>query len=264
MKRPAAAPRLFVDLPLAELARARPRFDLPEPAMRHVQALRLQPGAALVLFDGRGGSYAATIIDMKRRVAVELTGHSTTENEASTAVELAFGLFAAERIDWLVEKATELGAARLQPLLTQHASLRLDAERSARKTAHWQAVARAACEQCGRNRVPEVAAPLPLAAWLEGLPQPPAAPRLLLAVPPAPHEAPAAPHPAPAAPQPAPAAALPGPAEPLRVLSGPEGGLSAAERAQAQAAGFVCWTLGPRVLRAETAPLAALARLLQD
>jgi len=220
---------------------------LPAGAARHVQVLRMQPGEALTLFDGRGGEYAATIERMGRSdVQVHIGAHDPVEREAPKAVHLAVGMPANERMDWLVEKAAELGVASIQPLVTAHGVLRLAGERAEKKRAHWQAVAIAACEQCGRNRVPPVHAPLGFDAWVAALPEVGGA-RLLLAFAPdakALHGSTAA-----------------GAAD-ITVLSGPEGGLNAQEEAAALARGFQAVTLGPRVLRAETAALAALVGLL--
>jgi 16S rRNA (uracil1498-N3)-methyltransferase len=178
-------------------------LNLPDGAARHVQVLRLQPGAPLRLFDGHGGEWQAEVTAMGRRdVAVRIGTHDAIERELPLAVTLALGMPANERMDTLVEKATELGAAALQPLVCERSVLRVDGERAQRKALHWQAIAVAACEQCGRNRVGAVT-----------------------------------------------------------LLSGPEGGLSEAEEARARDAGFEPVTLGPRVLRADTAPLAALACL---
>ncbi|WP_038202383.1 16S rRNA (uracil(1498)-N(3))-methyltransferase [Xenophilus azovorans] len=218
---------------------------LPPGAARHVQVLRLQPGDGLTLFDGRGGEYAATVERMGRsEVQVRVGAHDPVEREAPREVHLAVGMPANERMDWLVEKAAELGAASIQPLLTAHGVLRLAGERAQKKQAHWQAVAVAACEQCGRNRVPPVHAVQPLDAWLAGLGAPPAG-RLLLGF----------------SPDARPLAQAAG-TGPVLVLGGPEGGLNAQEEAAARACGFQTVTLGSRVLRAETAPLAALAGLL--
>lgn len=219
---------------------------LPAGPARHVQVLRLQPGAAITLFDGSGGEWDATIARMGRAtVEVDVGVHRAVEREAARAVHVAVGLMAAERMDWLVEKATELGAASLTPLLTARGNLRLAGERARRKQAHWQAVAAAACEQCGRNRVPRLlpptaiddflARPAPQARWLLTLAD--GAPSLAQCV----HRLPDA--------------------ISVTLLSGPEGGLTPAEEAAARAAGFAPVSLGARVLRAETAPLAALACL---
>lgn len=236
----AAAPRFYCDVPLA----AGTDLLLPSGAARHVQVLRLQPGRALTLFDGAGGEYTAVVDRMGRsEVAVRVLAHDPVEREATRSVRLAVGLMASERMDWLVEKATELGAASIQPLLAERSVLRLAGDRAVKRLAHWQAVAIAACEQCGRNRLPTIEPLLTLAEWLR---RPPGAgARTLLAL-----EPPL---------QPLRQAA--GSAGPVVVLSGPEGGLCAAEEHAAASHGFVRATLGPRVLRAETAPIAALCQL---
>lgn len=239
-----------------------PRFHCPEPlatgttlslppgTARHVQVLRCQPGDALTLFDGRGGEYDCTVLRMGRSdVEVQVGAHTAVERETPQRVVLAVGMPANERMDWLVEKATELGAAGFQPLATARTVLRLKGERADKKIAHWQAVAVAACEQCGRNRVPAVAPVADLAAWLAALPTMAEGPRLLLSL----HA------------QAVPLAQALGDAAKLRatvtVLSGPEGGLAPEEETAALAAGFQAVRLGAPVLRAETAPLAVLARL---
>jgi len=217
---------------------------LPPTAARHVQVLRMQPGQELTLFDGRGGEWQASIEKIGRSdVQVRVGAHDAVEREPQAQVHLAVGIPANERMDWLVEKATELGVSGITPLHTAHSVLRLSGERAQKKQAHWQAVAVAACEQCGRNRVPTVAPVQNLDAWL---PAPnDAALRCVLSL--AEGSRPlgevlkeASPHQA------------------VWFLSGPEGGLSAAEDERARAAGFVPVSLGARVLRAETAALAAL------
>ncbi len=213
-------------------------------ASRHVQVLRLQPGAALVVFDGSGGQWQAQIVRMGRRdVVVRVGAHEPIERELDCRVTLALGMPANERMDGLIEKATELGVHAIQPLVCERSVLRVAGERAERKAAHWHAVAVAACEQCGRNRVPAIGAPLPLAEWLVRSDDDDGA-RWLLSLA-------------------ADAGALPRPPLPeaVCVLSGPEGGLSPAEEAAARAAGYQPIALGARVLRADTAPLAALARI---
>ena len=249
-------PRFHCPLPLTECA----EIDLPEGCARHVQVLRLQPGADITLFDGggpllRGGEWTATVLHMGRTsVRVRVGAHQAIEREGARAIHLLAGTTAGERMDWLVEKATELGMASLTPLATERSMVRLHGERAAKKQAHWQAVAVAACEQCGRNRVPHIH---PLASLAQALAPASAAAvatgvaplRLVLSL--APGSVPLRSVLAQAAPEAA-----------LQFLSGPEGGLSAQEEQQALAQGFVPVSLGPRVLRAETAPLAALAALL--
>lgn len=236
-----AIPHLYVETQATPGA----LLDLPPNAARHVQVLRLQPGDALRLFDGSGGQWHAEVAQIGRKQVMARTiAHEALEIELATPVTLALGMPANERMDTLIEKATELGVARVQPLITERSVLRVDGERAERKARHWQAVAIAACEQCGRNRVPEIAAPLALAQFLA---QPRAvdmrALQLSLA-----DDAP-------------PLATLlrPLPADGWWLLSGPEGGLSTAEQALAARHGFAPASLGRRVLRADTAPLAALA-----
>jgi 16S rRNA (uracil1498-N3)-methyltransferase len=242
-------PRFHCSVPL----HAGATLALPPGAARHVQVLRLQPGDAITLFDGSGGEYAATVERMGRsEVSVVVGAHTARESEATRAVHLAVGMPANERMDWLVEKATELGVASIQPLVTAHGVLRLAGERAEKKRAHWEAIAIAACEQCGRNRVPVIHPVRPFSGWLDAAPDDgghgPAL-RLVLSL----AEGTRALGDALAQAGGDPAA--------VQVLSGPEGGLSGTEEAEAIARGFAPVTLGPRVLRAETAALAALVRL---
>ncbi|RYY91808.1 MAG: 16S rRNA (uracil(1498)-N(3))-methyltransferase [Comamonadaceae bacterium] len=224
-------------------------LDLPPGAARHVQVLRLQPGSEITLFDGAGGEYSARVLRMGRsEVTVHVGAHDPVEREAPHAVHLAVGMPTNERMDWLVEKATELGAASIQPLMTAHGVLRLSGERADKKVAHWQAIALASCEQCGRNRVPQVLPVRALGEWLAALPDSdPREVRSMLSF-------------AEGA-QPVATLAADAPAARFTVLSGPEGGLSPIEEADALRRGFDPLTLGPRVLRAETAAIAALAAL---
>ena len=240
-------PRFHCPLPLVAGA----QFDLPAGAARHVQVLRLQPGDAITLFNGAAahGQWQAQIVEMGRsHVQVRLVAHEALECEHRRPVHLLAGITANERMDWLVEKATELGAASLTPLLAERSVLKLKGERGEKKRDHWQAVAVAACEQCGRNQVPVIHPAVTLAQWLAAHPQPPHESRAVLSL--APGSQPLL-------------QAVPAGAGPVVLLSGPEGGLSPQEEAAALAAGFAPITLGPRVLRAETAPLAALALLDQ-
>lgn len=228
-------PRFFCDAALgpgAELA-------LPGGAARHVQVLRLQPGAVITLFNGQGGQWQATVLRMGRsEVVVRVAAHEAVEREPARAVTLAIGMPANERMDWLVEKATELGVARIVPLHTQHGVLRLSGERALKKQAHWQGIAQAACEQCGRNRVPPIDPVRDLAAFLREA----SGERAVLSL----------------AEGSVPARQAFATDAALTVLVGPEGGLSTNEDAQARAAGFAPVSLGARVLRAETAAIAAL------
>jgi 16S rRNA (uracil1498-N3)-methyltransferase len=232
-----SAPRFFVDTPLG----ASPELSLPPGAARHVQVLRLQPGSALTLFDGSGREWAAEVTAMGRsEVAVRLLEATEPARELARAVLLAVVMPANDRMDGIVEKATELGATALQPLMSERSVLRLTGERAEKKRQHWQGVAIAAAEQSGRTRPPVVGPVQTLTAWLEAL-APGEQARLLLS----------------------PRAAQPyqAPAGDVIVLSGPEGGLSEAEEEAATRRGFTAVALGPRILRADTAPLAVMATL---
>jgi 16S rRNA (uracil1498-N3)-methyltransferase len=235
------AARLFVDQVLAE----GDAFALPPGPARHVQVLRLQPGADVTLFNGRGGEWRATVASIGRsEVRVNVGAHDAVEREMARAVTLAVGMPANERTDTLVEKATELGAAAIVPLVCERSVLRLHGERAEKKLAHWRGVAIAACEQSGRTRLPLLAPVSALTAWLQSLPPAGADERFVLS--------------------PAGGGSLATLAgsegrRPALLLSGPEGGLTAAEEALARWHGFAPLSLGSRVLRADTAPLAALA-----
>jgi len=232
-------PRFFVDIPLAA-----GEIPLPPGAARHVQVLRLQPGDALTLFDGSGLEWQAKVTAMGRsEVHVRLVEATRPQRELHRAVTLAVVMPANDRMDFLVEKATELGATALQPLVGERSVLRLSGERADKKRAHWQGVAIAATEQSGRTVPMRIEPVLPLAAWLAALPEPAAdewrgllSPRAAASL----------------APFPQPRALF---------LSGPEGGLSDAEEDAARARGFAAISLGPRILRADTAPLAVLSWL---
>ena len=243
-------PRLFVDIALAPNS----EFELPPGAARHVQVLRLQPGAALTLFNGAGGEWTAQLLAIGRKsVRIRLEAFHAVDRELPIRVTLALGMPANERMDALVEKATELGVVVIQPLLCTRSVLRLSGERAQRRCAHWQAVAQSASEQSGATRLPRVAQVRAIADWLSSL-----APletgrrgeqRLLLSA-----------------------------NAPLRLdstldavpvacdwisLSGPEGGLTSDEESAARQRGFTPVSLGSRILRADTAPLALEARHAQ-
>jgi len=235
-------PRFFVETPLTG---SPSELILAPGAARHVQVLRLQPGAALTLFDGSGDEWSAELLRMGRsEVAVRLLDRHSVARELPFAVTLAVVMPANDRMDGIVEKATELGAAVIQPLVSERSVLRLAAERADKKVAHWQGVAIAACEQSGRAVLPQVAPVLSLSAWLKqlGAPQPDQRRWLL-------------------SPTAAQAIAAQSPAAQTLVLSGPEGGLSPAEEQAARDQGFIAIQLGPRILRADTAPLAVLGWL---
>ena len=242
-------PRFYCAEPLA----TGQTLSLPAGAARHVQVLRLQPGDSITLFNGTpgqvGGEFDATVLHMGRSdVQVQIGAHHAVEREARLPVHLAVGMPANDRMDWLVEKATELGVASIQPLMTERSVLRLSGERADKKVNHWQSVAIASCEQCGGNRVPTVHPVMGLSAWLQVVAPQTGSTRLLLSL--VDGTRPLQERLTGAAPQ------------TVTFLSGPEGGLSAQEELSATQAGFAAVTLGPRILRAETAALAALTALV--
>jgi 16S rRNA (uracil1498-N3)-methyltransferase len=241
-------PRFFCPEDASTVLRAGAEIELPPETARHVQVLRLQPEDTITLFNGRNGEWTATILRMGRaNVAVRVDQHHAIEREAPLEVHLAVGMPANERMDWLVEKAVELGAASIQPLLAERSVLRLSSERALKKQLHWQGIAIAACEQCGRNRLPPVHAARPLQDFATWSP-PSVQQRFVLSL----------------DRDSLPLSHVLSPrrdAGPVLLLSGPEGGLSPAEEKAARAAGFQALSLGPRTLRAETAPLALLAAL---
>ena len=248
-------PRFYCPVPLVSGA----ALMLPPAAARHVQVLRLQPGDTITVFNGQPihdtnlatAEFEATVLRMGRSdVEVQLGAAHLVSRENRRPVHLAMGMPANDRMDWLVEKATELGVASIQPLLTERTVLRLTGERAEKKQQHWQGIAVAACEQCGRNTVPKVLSVVAINQWLEqpsGDPQSEHMQRIILSLA-------------------SPTQTLMGGVNPasttaVTILSGPEGGLSPQEEARAVQAGFVAATLGERVLRAETAALAALVAL---
>lgn len=245
--------RFFADIALVPGS----TISLPPSTARHVQVLRMQPGDSLTLFNGQGngepgseGEFEATVQRMGRsEVEVMVGTYTATARETSRAIHLAVGMPANERMDWLVEKAAELGVASIQPLMSERSVLRIKGERADKKLAHWRGVATAACEQCGRSRVPLIHDATNLVDWLKGAGQgtTQGGTRLLLSLQDG------------TLPLAKAVSAAGGGA--LTFLSGPEGGLSLAEEAAAIACGFAPVTLGPRVLRAETAPLACLSLL---
>jgi len=237
--RAGAPPRIHVGDPLRRVDALR----LPVEASRHLQVLRVQPGDALTLFDGRGGEWSARVAMGRDVATVAVDAHRAIERELLVHVVLAVGMPANDRMDALVEKAAELGVGAVQPLVCTRSVLRLEGERGHRRIAHWQAIAVAACEQCGRNRVPEIRAVRSIDAWLAELAPDARSVRWLLS---------------PSASGPASLAVAAQAAE-LTVMSGPEGGFTTEEESAARAAGFEPVSLGPRVLRADTAPLVVLA-----
>ena len=214
---------------------------IPEQSGLHLtRVLRLDAGAPVTLFDGTGGEYAATLQRDGKQIWARVGEFAAAERESSLDITLLQGIARGERMDLIVQKSTELGVNRIVPVFAERSVVKADAKQRERKREHWQAVAIAACEQCGRNRVPVVHAVQPLAAWLAA--QQTAG--LVLSL----------------RPGTLPLAAVQ-PSVSTTLLSGPEGGLAPAEEDAALQRGWQPVQLGPRVLRAETAPLAALAVL---
>ena len=233
-------------------------LNLPSGTARHVQVLRLQPNDEITLFNGQGGEFKAVVMHMGRSdVSVRVGEQIHIERELNIRVHLWSGITANERMDWLLEKATELGATTLLPITAERSVLKLKGERADKKLAHWQAIAVASSEQCGRNRVLQVAAPVNLSQAIEQLSVAPLqAARWVLSLAPGTRSLQ----------EMRPTLKTSKDEDPSKMseivlLSGPEGGLSPTEEAQAIAAGFVPVSLGNRVLRAETAPVAVLSAL---
>jgi 16S rRNA (uracil1498-N3)-methyltransferase len=220
------------------------RVELSSSAANHVaRVLRLAVGAPLILFNGEGGEFDATLdaVD-KRRAVARIGAFHNIEREPPLRIWLAQGVSRGERMDYTIQKAVELGVSRIVPLFTEHCGVQLDGDRLEKRVRHWQGVAVGACEQCGRNRIPQINAPLSFHRWLEN---PGEELRLVLA-PDAAHSL----------------TQLPLPDNSVTLLIGPEGGLSDREIALAKAAGYRDVRLGPRILRTETAAVAALAAIL--
>jgi 16S rRNA (uracil1498-N3)-methyltransferase len=233
--------RIFISEPLGPGM----RVELPPHVLRHVvQVLRLGPEAPLILFNGDGYDYGARLAKVSSRAAVaevDAPTTSTPEPVPPLRITLALGVTKGERMDYALQKAVELGAETLVPLFTERSVVRLRDDRLEKRLRHWQGVVIAACEQCGRRRIPTLATPESLGARLDGRSAPPGLGILLH------HLAEQT------------LVELPAPQGEVELLVGPEGGLAPAERAAALDRGYVAARLGPRVLRAETAPLAALA-----
>lgn len=220
------------------------RHTIEGDAANHImRVLRLRPGDPLTVFDGRGGEHTARVEEFRKgAVIVAVADRSSAGRESPLPITLAQGVSRGERMDWVVQKATELGVTRIIPILTERTVVRLDAKQAERKRLHWQAIAVSACEQSGRERIPGVDAPLAMAEFLSRADS--RATRALLS---------------PAGGQRV--ADLPRAAAGVVVLIGPEGGLAEGEQRAALASGFVAVRLGPRVLRTETAAVAAMTLL---
>jgi 16S rRNA (uracil1498-N3)-methyltransferase len=229
-------PRFYVDAPLTPGS----SLQLPGDAAHHARrVLRLGGGDSIVLFNGRGGEYLAKLASPGGVATAAIESFDPVERESPLSLTLLQSLVAAEKLDWIVEKAVELGAARIVVAPTRRSVVRLDADRAAKRLSHWRGIVRAACCQCGRNRLPEVDYLGSYEALLAAAS--PDARRLAL---------------------------LPGVGEPLRtaagasaLLIGPEGGLTEEEAALALSAGYAPVRVGPRILRTETAGIAALAAM---
>ncbi len=227
-------PRFYVD---AELALG--TVDLPEATSHYLsRVLRLAVGAQIQLFDGSGDEYLSEITAISKKVvSVELAKQVAGLPDSSLVIHLGQGLSRGERMDWAIQKATELGVTEITPLFTERCEVRLNDERAEKRLAHWRQIAISACEQCGRSTIPVIHPPQAIAEWMQALQ---ADLKLVLhpvAQPLTAHQ----------------------PPNSLAFLIGPEGGLTEAEVAQAADAGFLPARLGPRVLRTETAPVVALS-----
>ncbi len=218
--------------------------ELPSSAAHHAaKVLRMRVGDALVLFDGRGGEYNASLegID-KKRVVVSVNSHVDIERESPLAVTLVQAVSSRDRMDVTLQKAVELGVARIVPVMSQRSVVRLSGERADQRVQHWQQVVVAACEQCGRNQVPHVEALIPLVTFLE---RPQSSVGRWMLSPHAEHAL----------------RSLEKPLTAVELLVGPEGGLTAEEERAAVDAGFMPVRIGPRILRTETAAPALLAAM---
>jgi len=234
----ARVPRVYCDAALSPGA----TVTLSERAARHLAALRLRVGEAVTLFNGDGFESSAELVRLDKRGAAAAVKHrEAVSRESPLVVRLAQGICAADRMDLVLQKATELGVDSITPVTTTRSIVRLSPERRERREAHWQNVVVAACEQCGRNRIPKVEATVGFARFIADVPR--MGSRILLT------------------PEGAVGLRETSITAPAWVLVGPEGGLAPDEREAAIGAGFVPVRFGPRVLRTETAPLAALAAL---
>ena len=211
------------------------------PSAHIARAMRMRVGDQLTLFNGQGGEFDACVnaVD-KKTVTVDVGTHRDTEIESPLAIHLGIAISRGDRMDWIVQKATELGVQRLSPLLTERTEVKLKSDRAEKKTQHWQQIAIAACEQCGRNTIPKVEPLQSLTSWV-GTTE--ADRKLVLH-----HRALAE-------------TANGSTPSTIALLIGPEGGLSPVEISLAEDAGYQALRLGPRIMRTETAPLAAMAIL---
>lgn len=233
-------PRFYLPTPL-NLGET---IALPESIAHHIQVLRLPVNSDIQLFNGEGGEFTATLTDMaKKQVMVTLKAHDPIERELRHQLTLAQALPEGNKLDWILEKSTELGATRIQPLSAQRCVVKLNAERAEKKAEHWNAVLIAAAQQCGRNRIPAL---LPLTAFTPWMKQPDSQPRIMLT---------------PRATHSLAQWAQQNPPQDVTIMIGPEGGFSPEEEALAASSGTTMCSFGPRILRTETAGLAAITTL---
>ncbi len=234
-------PRIYTPAPL----QSGTTIELDENGFSHaVRVLRLTEGSPLILFNGEGGEYAATLCDVeKKRASAAIGAHSPRECESPLPIMLGQCISRGEKMDFTIQKAVELGVSEIVPLFSERCGVKLDKERSDKRTSHWQNTIISACEQSGRNRLPRLHTPLSLEQWLGTV----TASCKLVLDPCASHSL----------------AQLPKPEKNLALLIGPEGGLSDAEIERAIKSGFTGIRLGPRILRTETAGLVALSSIQQ-
>ena len=226
--------RVFTDQPLT----CGEEVVLDPMASRHLSVLRLKAGSEVTLFNGEGGEYSTRILTAGKTCRLSIEAFSDREMESPLAIHLGIGISRGDRMDLVVQKATELGVKTITPLYTERTEVKLKGDRADKKLRHWRQIAVSACEQCGRNRLPEISSPEPIAHWLpvsadlkfvlhhrseKNLRDYASAPKT------------------------------------VALLIGPEGGLSTSEISTAEKNGFNPLTLGPRVMRTETAPLAAVS-----
>lgn len=217
-------------------------IELPERAIRHCAVLRLRRGDSITLFNGEGGEHSAELTRISRdSVCARVLTRRSIERESPLAITLAQCVSSGDRMDAALQKATELGAARIVPVASERSVVKLSGDRADRRVTHWRNVVIAACEQCGRNRIPDVSRIVDLQTFLSGAAG--SGLRLLLA------------------PDASRDLRQMGPAQAVTLLVGPEGGLAPEERRSVEDSGFLPVSFGPRVLRTETAPLAAIAAM---
>ena len=232
--------RLFCDFPLA----IGENIELPKDAARHIMVLRLSAGDTLTLFNGLGGEYQARITRIDRqRVTTEIVSHSSREAELPYRITLAQGIPEATKMDWIIEKSVELGVSDIIPLAAQRSVVRLNNDRAEKRLSRWQAIAISAAQQCGRNRLPHIASPAGTGEYLR---QTTPSPRILFS---------------PRATETLPEWARHQKPQNITLMIGPEGGFSPEEETMAEQEGVTFLSMGSRILRTETAGLAAVAAI---